>query len=426
MKKLGLVFMTFAMLSCSFTNSDNKPLVSPQKPVDGQSGENGFPSGYNPNAGPFSEEKMLANIGLNVIAPATSTLRLQSEILQMEISKAFAAAKNNGSARDLNDAQAAWKKTMLAYHFLSGVPVGPMSHRQLGLLGEKIYSWPYMNLCGVDNQVVARADQPTTAAPELFTLKGLAVLEYLLFEQTLGSTCNPNNIQNKKVIEWVQTKTPAQKKLDRLQYAHVIVQDLVEQTKKLEAFWSPQGRNFSKTLVDGSFYPSIKEAINAVSDSLFSLETAKDLRMAKPLGLHKECSGKCAQYLEHAWSKISLEAIEAQAQGFDAAFAGRGTIDGYGFDDYLKTFGRQDVASHIQDSLSTFLQSLREAQALGTLSEQIETIDHDQCKATTRENRLVPVCAAYQDLRQVTTKLKTEFLTALSLRAPPSHQGDND
>jgi hypothetical protein len=60
------------------------------------------------------------------------------------------------------------------------------------------------------------------------------------------------------------------------------------------------------------------------------------------------------------------------------------------------------------------------------LYEQIEAVNPALCKASTMTDRKEEICAVHADVREVAFLLKTEVLAALALRAPPSHQGDND
>jgi hypothetical protein len=41
-------------------------------------------------------------------------------------------------------------------------------------------------------------------------------------------------------------------------------------------------------------------------------------------------------------------------------------------------------------------------------------------------DRQVEICAVHADVRDVAFIFKTEVLAALALKAPPTHQGDND
>ena len=425
--KLVIVISTiFMLVACSdFFNSEEKKAGSSQNQI--QSGFKPFPEGYNPNQGPFSQEKLIANIGLNVIVPGTQALRLQAEILNLELENWLSRDNRKEDQKKVIHTQ--WKKVMTQFHFLEGIPLGPLSDKQLGL-SEQIYSWPYSNLCGVDHEVLKFSVSNQASVSSLFTLKGLSVLEYLLFDETYTTTCNPQSARNKPVVQWT-LKNQTEKEFDRMFYASKLTQDLIEKTKQLESLWNPNTNNFTMSLLDGSLYPEgIKKAVNAMSDSLFSLEKLKDLKMAKPLGLHKDCLSdfkKCPESVEHSWSQISYDSIRAQAEGFKAAFNGEGrNINGFGFDDFLVSIGRQDVSTRLNENIDQFLRNLGELEVGLAFQQQIEAMDILDCSNSTIQNRIVPVCSLFQDLRVITTQMKTEFLIALSLQAPPTYQGDND
>jgi predicted lipoprotein len=417
------------LLSCSdFTNQKKESALPVTKGAGPEVlGKNRFPEGFDPNAGEFSEVKMIANVGLNIIAPVTKMMRIQTEILVGEIDMVVARLREGSSAdKELAAAQESWRKVMLNYHFLEGVPVGPLSDRQLGLKG-RIYSWS--SLCGVDKEVVKHSTDPRAPFPELITLKGLLAVEYLLFELNLGTDCNATNPENTKVVAWTKKSNP-EKLSDRMKYASLLAKDLVLRMAELESRWSEGGFNYSKSMVDGTLYPNVKDATAALSDALFSIETLKDRRLAKPLGLLKDClseAQKCPEDVEHIWSGLSYDAIDAQVSGFEAAFFGRSAaVDGFGFDDFLKSLGHADVAEHFQLIVNAIHDQIRSLKNQGTLEAAVLALDPAQCKLTTTQNKIVPVCALFQEVRQLHLKLKSEFLSALSLRAPPAHQGDSD
>lgn len=423
---VSVIFLTLA--SCTdFLNS--KTRVPDTSGSTQDKAENlPFPEGYNPHNGLFSPEKMLANIGAYVLYPKTSSLRLNSEILLQSIQQLLVSPENT---TQWTQAQEVWKTVMLNYHFLDAAPIGPLSDPQLRL-GEQIYSWPYMNLCGVDHEVLKASQNPIEyKVPELFTLKGLAVLEYLLFDNQLQTQCNPRNPRNQIVMDWTQ-KSDLKKKGDRLNYARLITHDLIKNTKALENLWNPESYNFTYRLISGRLNLSLKEAVNSLSDSLFSIEEVKDQKLGKPLGLYKDCQSenkKCPESIEHLWSHLTFDAIQAQIKGFESVFFGYSfdqNYDGFGFDDYLVDMKRADVVESMRQNLNYFYTSLQNVQSQGNMASQVQEMNVVDCQGSNSQNRLVPVCSLFHDLRIITTKMKTEFLTALSLRSPPTYQGDND
>lgn len=433
MTKFLSIFLTITLVTagCSdFTNSANDK-KTPQRPGNSSkpTGSNPLPVEYqNPNNGPFSEEKMLVNIGMNVIAPAVKDLAIQSASLQQEVIKYCDALEAEVDVEVYEtSAKAQWQKTMLAFHFIDAAPLGPLTDDGR-FLGDYIYSWPYLNICGIDQEVVKLDETSIPNHRLVYNLKGLGALEYLLFESTLTSTCNRR--ANPKVVAWME-KAALEKKADRCAFAKVLTEDLVAKTKTLESRWDLEEGNFTKTLIDGSRYSSIKEATNAMTDALFSIEKVKDLRLGRPLGRHKDCisdSGKCLELAEHPWSGLALRAAEEQLKGFQAVFFGsKNTKElAYGFDDFLAQQGQPQVAERIKGEIQEAIASAKTLSSQGSLQEQLEKMDPILCAQTTKDNRKEALCGLYEDVRAVSTSMKIDVLTILSLRAPPVYQGDND
>lgn len=432
-KILGpLVAASLLLAACSdfFNGKNNSGNGSTPPPPAKPDGSNPFPAGFDPNAGPFSDENMLANIGLNVLAPKAKDFRLQTEILERDI-RDLCTEFENGSAAPEQEAivRQRWAKAMLIYHQLDSAPIGPVADAG-NFLSDNLYAWPRQNYCGMDLEV-ARLGSGGKMNPQLlFTLKGMGAIEYLLFDSSYGTQCNQKNPSNRAAVEWTQ-KPLQEKRVDRCRFASQIARDIVTHAYSLERAWDPAGANFSKTMVDGSRYASSREAVNALSDALFSYEALKDQRLGRPLGLHKDClnpEGKCASSTEHIWSGLSMKAAIARMQGFKSTFLGSDTpVAGkYGFDDALAQAGRSDVTNHILQNIDKALAAAAAVDAKGPLYDQIQEMDPEACRNSTPENPLVPACALHKQLREVSSIMKTEFLVVLSLKAPPVHQGDND
>ncbi|MNS97331.1 Imelysin [compost metagenome] len=178
------------------------------------------------------------------------------------------------------------------------------------------------------------------------------------------------------------------------------------------------------SLVNGTRYGYLKQAINALVDSLASIETVKDRKLGRPMGRHAECtSDKCSQDVEHKYSGLSLQAVSAQLTALRNIFTGG---NGMGLDDALIKANRADVARNFLSAIDQAQTSVEAAIQQGTLQEQIEAVDATLCKETTQEDRKASICAVHADIRQVASVLKTEVIVALALTAPPAHQGDKD
>src|SRR5690606_12725753 len=76
----------------------------------------------------------------------------------------------------------------------------------------------------------------------------------------------------------------------RAAYAHAAARDIVVRAEALVEAWDPAGADFSAELAgagsDGNAYATVQDALNAVSDALFYLDTeTKDMKLAEPLGV---------------------------------------------------------------------------------------------------------------------------------------------
>lgn len=424
-----LFSLTFLVSGCGdFMGAAN--VKSPERvnmePVP-QMGSEVLPADFlNPNEGDFSERKMLINIGTQVLAKQAESFANQLPILKESLEQYCVDLRSGSSAENSKvQAQSDWKRTMLAFHNLEGAPFGPFINRGR-YIADYLYAFPYLNTCGIDQNVVASAKEPLAVGSLLYNVRGLGAIEYLLFESSLQSKCNIR--ANPHIKIW--NDLPASvKNLQRCEWALSLVHDAQEKAELLKSDWAVKGGNYTLQLVEGNVYTSEKEALNALTDAMSHIEFLKDTKLGRPLGRHRDCAeGKCPEDIEHRFSGISLEAAEAQLKSFRWVFYGSmdRNAKAFGFDDLLIKVGRQDVVERMTVAMDRALFSLRAIQQRGSLERQIQEADAAQCKVSTSDTRLVEVCAVHADVREVAFIFKTEVLVALSLRAPPAQQGDND
>lgn len=427
--KVGLAAMTCLLTaSCSdFFNPEKSGGAAGGNNNNGAQNNPGeLPAEFQkPNEGAFTEQKMLINIGTNVILRSVENLSAQVPVLKNSL-RQYCEALSSGSTatREEDQVKADWERTMLSFHEVATAPIGPLLDDGRAI-NDYVYSWPYLNTCAIDKNVLENANSPITLGNQIFNTRGLYAIEYLLFENSLNTTCNLR--ANPALKDWNE-RADLQKKLDRCQWASELVKDVEVKTTALKSKWAVEQGNFTRTMINNSRYPSSKEAINALTDSLAAIETLKDHKLGKPLGRHKECTtDTCAKNVEHLYSGLSLASAEAQLKAFRAVFTGSySNQPAFGFDDLLARSGRDDVAQKMIVAIDKALASVRAAQNNGSLFDQIEAVDPVLCKASTMSDRKAEICAVHADVRDVAFLLKTEVLAALALRAPPSHQGDND
>jgi predicted lipoprotein len=365
------------------------------------------------------EVKMLLSIGNNVIAKGVQNFATHSELLKEGIEKYC----GDQDPRSQKAAQDQWERTMLAYHFIDAASMGPIVDNNWSA---NIYSWPSLNTCGVDSEVAKLAIEGTASENLTANRKGLAALEYLLFEKSLSSRCNL--VANALVKTWLD-RSAERKAADRCQFAKFLVADLVEKASTLNQSWSPTQGNFTQSLVDGSRYKDTASAVNELTTSLFSLEKVKDVRLGAPLGLSSACTGetrKCPEMIEHPWSGIGLKAIVARLEGFRSVFLGGGGANDFGYDDYMAGKSYGDVAEDLKTRLDKSIANAQLLAEKSSMQDQVNAMEPARCRASTAENPLEPICALFFQVQEVATLFKTDVLTMLSIDNHTLTPGDND
>jgi predicted lipoprotein len=415
------VLMTMSLSACDAFLNKPAPKSSDQPGPRAASEQNLFSQeDLQYDQAPFSERKMLINIGLNVLAPAVKTFAVETSMLSYRLDQACGDSQRSVDRAAWSDAVEQWQKTMIAYHKVDTTSIGPTLER-----AALLYAWPYLNKCSVDLAVMTHAKTPAIglASSTAPNLRGLGAVEYLLTEPTLKSACHPR--AQPLAAEWSNAEE-SQRRLDRCRYARVLAQDLQNQAQSLAQAWNPSQQNFTKSMVDGTAYPDVAKATNALTDALFSLMNVKDQRLGRVLGLHKDC-GKdaCPESIEHRDSELALKAYSQRLRQIREVFMGR---EGFGLDDLLTTKGHADVARRFIELLDQAQRSL-DAETQSPWLARVEALqgtEAEACKASTSTDRRQPLCAVHADLREAASYLKIQVLTALALRQPPSYQGDND
>lgn len=369
----------------------------------------------------FNQQALLENITDNIITPvferfstvSAAQIPAITTYCQMEIDAALgnAASEQVTTARD--SAKAAWRNTMNVWQQAEMMKVGPLADND-GLLRDKIYSWPVVNSCSVDFEVVnfkvgVVNGQPYNIANRTPSRRGLAAIEYLLFNEQLNHSCTtstqPENWDN---------QSDEYRKVARCEFAVEAARDVNNSAQELITAWS--GSNgFASTLKaagsSGNQFSTELEAINRISDGMFYLDTfTKDAKLATPLGLLANSCGSqvCPGDVESEYGHHSVINIENNLLAFQKLLTGE---SGVGFTHYLIDVGDKDTA----DSMSTDVQL-----AIDGVQSYQNTL------AETLINNEPKVIQTHADVKAVTDKLKVDFITSLSLELPATSAGDND
>lgn len=283
-------------------------------------------------------------------------------------------------------------------------------------LRDLMYSFPQTNRCQVDRHLVSRT-YATNFDNLLFNARGLAALEYLLFNSSLDNVCSAITDIN-AAGSWTEL-SEEELKSRRAEYAKVLAQDVRKRAEALVQAWSPGGGNFTQQFVEAGngsqVYSSQQAALNALSHALFYVEKeVKDYKLGWPLGMVAECiSGHCPDAAESPYARRSLDSIAQNLHAFRLIFEGcQEAYAGFGFDDWLRAANPDgDLDRRMLEALKSAQQSVAEFQG------SLEDAFYDNPDAARHLHAAV---------KGVTDLLKTEFITVLNLELPMTAEGDND
>ena len=303
---------------------------------------------------------------------------------------------------------------MAAWQRLEVMQIGPAGSSLDTIAGadirDEIYSWPTVNPCRVDQKTATGQWQDADFfEANLVIAYGLDALEHLLFAGD-ESVCNPA-VPPLSDGSWAAMGQEGVSTA-RAGFASTLVAEITQRTEDLIETWSSTGDDFSGQLARTtaeSVYASNQEALNAVYDALFYLETkTKDRKLAQPIGLRDCEEESCPSDLEGLVSGETLPMLTANLEGFEALFMGGA---GVGLDDLVTNLGHGDLVESILIHLDEAKTAILEFD--GELVDSIESGDG-------QANHLFDTVGA------LTSEIKWDLATVLSMTVPTEAAGDND
>ncbi len=374
----------------------------------------------------FDRAAMLTHIGERVVRPEVSAFAQRAGALATAASAWCAAAQGGGtpdaSARlqAQQAAQSAWKAAMVRWQRLEVLRIGPAAMND-GELRDKIYSWPVVSACAVDQAVALRHADPASVdvAKALPNRRGLDALEALLFRADTAHACSPVAAPK----GWDQLDEDSRWQA-RACYAAAAAADLQASGDTLSDAWKVGGGDYAAVLKgaggSGNPWSSQREALNALSDTLFYLDAeVKGMKLGQPAGKVANSCGTadapCAKELESPWAKHGKVNVVENLRAFEALLFGIGSdgVEGVSFDDWLVKVGAQALA----DKLRADTAALRKA---------VDAIPGALGTAIEDEAGRAKVTEAWAAGKEVSATLKSQFLTTLSLDLPDAAAADND
>ncbi len=357
----------------------------------------------------------LVQIVERVVVPTVRQFALEAEALEGAVN-VWRDASEGGPEQTA--AQAAFKTAFLTWQRVEMMAFGPAGKRPTYHLGQglrdTIYAWPTLNPCRVDSALVEKLyAQPGYAESALVTNTGLVALEQLLFAVGIENTCPPTAPINTEG-SW-SALSAEELRTRRAEYASVVAAGLTKQAQVLRDAWVDEGvAGFASAGQEGSVFATAQVALNEVFAAMFSgTHVLKDDRIGVPAGLVATgCSqAACPELTEALPSRLSREAIVANLEALTALLRGDFEEQGHGFDALLESRG----AGSLVLELAAAIEAPRaRAAALGIPIDQAVVEKPDELKAL------------YAEVKAITTLLKSQFNTVLSLQVPAEGAGDAD
>ncbi|NMH61525.1 imelysin family protein [Alteromonas ponticola] len=360
----------------------------------------------------FNESALIASVVDNVLIPTYQSFATQADALHLSVSNYCDALRSNSNPSSAqSDAQASWKSAMNEWQLAEVMQIGPLAENDFALRN-RIYSWPNVSTCAVDQEVINSQADDYDIRTRTASRRGLDALEYSLFNTNLAHTCT---VAGTEPENWDKL-SDEQRKQARCDYAEIVAADLVDNANELLTEWSGE-TGYGSVLKDAgkpdSRFSTSLEAVNDISDAMFYVkEVTKDTKIATPVGIAANDCGTspCPQNAESVYADHSLQNIIANLKALRTLFLG-GDAANTGFDDFLTDVGDLDTAERLRADIDT---AIAYAESLnGSFS-------------TTLEDDPEQIEALHDDVKTVTDTMKTDFIESLSLELPATSAGDND
>jgi predicted lipoprotein len=369
-----------------------------------------------PDAAPdqFDRNAMLSHLGHAVLLPLQTAAAAQSAMLPGAIDAYCDALDAGTPGATLDAARAQFAAAIDAWQRAEAILVGPAAMDNKTLRG-KIYAWPTVSTCEIDNDTATRWASPSSydVTTKPIRVRSLTAIEYLLYPPSTSYSCiaEPSG--------WSALGADVARARCRL--AEAIAMDVAAQTAALETAWSADGGDYAGVLAhagdSGSPFSTAHDAVNAVSTGLFYVDyIVKDMKLAQPAGLAtNDCAtvmAPCLRELELPYSDRTTFAVRANLSALREAFTGTTpTADGPSFDDFLVALGHGDVADRMTASLDGAIAAAAQLPTTFTTA-----LDSDYQK----------IVDAHAAIKTFTVDLKSQFLTLLGLELPNDVPTDND
>lgn len=369
-----------------------------------------------------TEQRFLESMADQVILPtyqnfldATNALVFAAE----EYHEAVVTEDENQDALRA-EVQNEWLNAMTLWQQAEVMQVGPAGPAGMvagGLsMRDDIYSWPSVNSCAIDQQLVANGfSDANYFDSKLVYVYGLDASEYTLYHTDTSNTCAaPATINASGAWDALDINSLNQR---RSAYTLATARHLQRKAENLISAWTSEESDFRGSFVldptaKTQEYASADEVINDLFRAMYYIElSVKDLKLASPLGLNENCQGNaCPEALESLWAEKDSLYIAHNLIGFQAMLTG-GNEDGIGFQGLLEEEGYSDVAADILEKTEEAIQYAHGIEESGT---------------TLLQEEPASLIALYEHVKAVTDIMKNQFTGILNVQIPSEGAGDTD
>lgn len=291
----------------------------------------------------FDNNAMLRALVQNFILAAYQDLVNAAEQLSQD-AESFCDAPD---ADSLTKVQDSWKTVQAKLKTVEVLGFGPFMDLQLNSL---LDFWP-ARPDNIENAIANNTDFDQATLELLgVTLRGLPVLEYLLF---------PSDGDSQKILDSVTTNPNATSRCNLLQ---AVALDASLNAKALFTAWDPQGGNFSASLSDAgqgsAVYTSSQDAIATLVRNMEGLvELLKDEKIGEPLG-NDSGGTPLPDLVESPYSDQSLQNLLDNLTGWQALYTGDYSgASGLGIKDLIAS-RNPELANTVQTLLDEAIQAV--------------------------------------------------------------------
>jgi predicted lipoprotein len=360
---------------------------------------------------------LLAHAANDVIGKTYKEFAGQMEALE----GACARLAEDASEAQRAGAQKAFRTAILTWERAEMYQVGPAARISSQTPGGKglrqdIYAWPSRSDCGIAAALLDQSymDEAAFEKAQYADARALNTLEVLLFDAGDDAHCDRPKVVDPAAFAALATagELPAR----RAAYALTVARIVRKKADALLLAWADFALELGQAGAGSKLFPTTQDGLNALTDALFYLDTeSKDMKLAAPAAISAECGDGCPQLAELYYAELSREALLANLRAFQQIF-----------------FATAEAP--VGDELASIADLLRSVSA-GKVADDLAALTDKAIAAVEAISPSLEVAAkersaaletAYQSVQDLCTRLKTDFLAALSLSLPMNAAADND